>query len=124
MNHDIGYRQGMNEIAAVIIYYGLTEEETLDRLALKEFIEADCYYIFDRIMSLGLEDLYSNSICFVLTDDPLLDIPNLDRSKEEGLSMSVRTCHYIFHRILPKADYELYLHILKNKIEPQLFLLR
>ena len=124
MNHEIGYRQGMNEIVAVIIYHGFNEEETIDGLSSKEYIEADSYFIFDKIMELGLEDLYSSNDYFKLKNDSFAEIPNLDRSNEEEMSISIRKCHYIFHRILHNVDYELYAHILKHKFEPQLFLLR
>ena len=36
MNHELGYRQGMNEIVAVLVYHGLTEEETTDSWLDKE----------------------------------------------------------------------------------------
>lgn len=124
MNHELGYRQGMNEIVAVIIYYGLTEEETIDSLSSKEHIEPDSYYIFDKIMDLGLDQLYTSNEYFRLKDDVFLEIPNLDRSGEEEISTSIRKCHYIFHKILASADFELYQHISRHKFEPQLFLLR
>ena len=116
MSHDIGYRQGMNEILAVIIYYGLTEEETLDSLSSQEHIEPDSYFLFDKIMDLGLLSLYKTNENPKYRTDSFAEFPNLDRSNEEDVC--------IFHRILPNIDYELYQHIFKHKFEPQLFLLR
>ena len=115
----------MNEFVAVLVYHGLTEEETIDSLASKEHIEPDAYSIFDRVMDLGLVNLYTSNEQFrIKGDDVFIEIPNLDRSSEEEISTSIRKCHYIFHRILRNADSELYQHIFRHKLEPQLFLLR
>jgi Rab-GTPase-TBC domain len=124
MEHDIGYRQGMNEIVAVIVYYAITEEETLDSLSSREHVEPDSYYIFDKIMEKGLQELYTNKDLSKMSLDTFNEIPSLDRSNEKEMSFSIRKCHYIFHRILSNVDYELYYHINKQKFEPQLFLLR
>ena len=125
MNHELGYRQGMNEIVGVLVYHGLTEEETADSLADWEHIEPDVYSIFEKLMQSGLGSLYTSNEQFRLKgDDFFTEMPNLDRSSEEDMSISIRKCHYIFHRILRNADNELYMHILRQKFEPQLFLIR
>jgi len=123
-SHDLGYRQGMNEIVAVIIYYGLSEKETIDGLTSHEHIEPDSYWIFEKIMELGLSDMYSSADNYKLKNDSFSEIPTLDRSFEEEISISIRKCHYIFHRILSRVDNDLFTHIHRHKFEPQLFLLR
>lgn len=124
MNNTLGYRQGMNEIVAVIVYYGLIEEETIDSLSSREHIEPDSYAIFDKLIELGLGKFYESVDYIKIKHDSLSEIPTVDRSREEDLAISIRRCHYIFHRILANVDNELYQHIFKHKYEPQLFLLR
>jgi hypothetical protein len=124
MSHSLGYRQGMNEIVAVIVFHGLNEEETEDGLADWTCIEADSYWVFEKIMKLGLTDIYSTNDYFKHRSDSFAEIPTLDRSHEEEVSSSIRKCHYIFHRILSRVDPELFAHIHKHKYEPQLYLLR
>lgn len=124
MNNRLGYKQGMNEILAVIVYYGMTENETIDSLANKEHIEPDSYAIFNKIMELGLSKLYESSEYMKNRYDTLSEIPTVDRSNDDSLAFCIKRCHYIFHKILSNVDYELYQHILKSKFEPQLFLLR
>lgn len=124
MSHDLGYRQGMNEIVGVIVYYGLNEKETIDGLISHEHIEADSYWIFEKIMEVGLSDMYSSGDNYKFKNDSFAEIPTLDRSFEEEISISIRKCHYIFHRILSRVDAELFFHIHRHKFEPQLFLLR
>jgi hypothetical protein len=124
MNNTLGYKQGMNEILAVIIYYGMTENETIDSLSSKEHIEPDSYALFNKIMDLGISKLYKNNEYMKNRYDTLSEIPTVDRSNDDNLAVCIKRCHYIFHKILSNVDYELYQHILKSKFEPQLFLLR
>lgn len=124
MSHSLGYRQGMNEIVAVIVYHALNEPETEDQLADWNFVEADSYWVFEKIMKLGLDKIYSSNDYFKHRTDSFAEIPTLDRSQEEEVSDSIRKCHYVFHRVLSKVDPQLFEHIYRHKYEPQLFLLR
>ena len=75
-NNEFGYRQGMNEILAMVVH--AIFEEVVDDSSLQIEVEeeitnqqivqlvfgeskawADVYWLFDRIMALGIKNLYS-----------------------------------------------------------------
>ncbi|CAG9316168.1 TBC1D5_3 [Blepharisma stoltei] len=125
MTHTLGYNQGFNELMAVILYAGLSDEETPDNLISHENIEADCYTIFSKLMDTGIANMFIQKLSRPkLRDNALDEIATVDRSSENDLSEMIRRCHYVFHRVLQATDPELYHHILKYKYEPQLFLVR
>ncbi|CAG9313115.1 TBC1D5_2 [Blepharisma stoltei] len=124
MTHSIGYNQGLNEICAVIMYALLNEPESEDGLASWEYIEADCYWIFSKIMELNIEELFVHEIEQSKIGNTLDDVACYDRSILRETPEMVRRSHYIFHRILSVTDQELYLHIQKSKYDPQLFFVR
>lgn len=123
VKHDIGYQQGFNEILAVILYVGLEEEETIDGLSSYEHIEADSYWIFDKILDLGVRHMYENSKEHWL-ENKLVNMSCIDKSKFDDTPELVKKSHFIFHRILSKIEPELYDHIRCYELEPQLIFVR
>ncbi|CAG9310889.1 TBC1D5_1 [Blepharisma stoltei] len=123
--HPIGYNQGLNEICAVIMYAVLNDSETEDGLTSWEYIEADCYWIFSKIMELSVEELFVHDAELTKTGPNTLDESACyDRSILRETPEMVRRSHYIFHRILSATDPTLYTHIQKSKYDPQLFFVR
>ena len=122
MNHKIGYKQGMNEIAAIILYVGLTESETVDGICSWEHLEPDLYWLFDKIMQLGQEDLFNQVIG--QEPDAFSEVVRVDKSSSGEASAVLRRCHYIHHRILQAVDSKLYKQLQRNNIESQLYLIR
>lgn len=60
--HDIGYKQGMNELLAVVVIVFETERLSDVPGCEPEFAEADTYVFFDRLMSyVGVASLYTDT---------------------------------------------------------------
>lgn len=71
----ISYRQGMNEILAIIMFAFYAEwvpkqthndeiatpEEALNYLHDEQFLSHDIYTLFERIMDLGIKELYGTN---------------------------------------------------------------
>ena len=62
--HDLGYLQGMNELAAIVYLQVVSERyedpsNVLSQFNNNEFIEHDTYQIFDRMMMIGVADLFN-----------------------------------------------------------------
>ena len=80
-NTEFGYRQGMNEILGIIVYAvlqeladdsslpadlaekmddedGWTNEQVITCIFAKSHAFADVYWMFDRVMALGVRNLY------------------------------------------------------------------
>lgn len=148
-NSEISYKQGMNEILGILLFVAYAERalEPLDIsdqaaqylrvLNSPEDMEADIYWMFKRVMELGQADLFNPVVNHqrrrVTKKEELFswdqereknDLVNQDKSNQEGISAILKRCHRIHHRILQTVDKELYNHLEKNQIEPQMYLQR
>ena len=118
MHPAIGYRQGMHEILAPLLWVverdaiEVTDQKTgtVDRTFAEMmdsgYIEHDTHMLFSIIMQTA-KSFYAPAE----TGSTTQDTPMLARSSR------------IFETYLPKADPELHAHLLKLEIVPQIFLL-
>jgi hypothetical protein len=73
LNPGLGYRQGMNELLAVIVFVGYAETEAfntegispqarelLRTLNNRAYLEADCFWLFSKLMDLDVKELFSS----------------------------------------------------------------
>jgi TBC1 domain family protein 5 len=118
MHPAIGYRQGMHEILAPLLWVVErdaievadqkpgTVDRTLAEMLDSGYIEHDTHMLFSIIMQTA-KSFYAPAE----TGSTTQDTPMLARSSR------------IFETYLPKADPELHAHLLKLEIVPQIFLL-
>ncbi|CAG9322570.1 unnamed protein product [Blepharisma stoltei] len=147
-NSDISYKQGMNEILGIILFVAYAERapETseispqaaryLSILNDPRYIEADSFWMFSRVMDLGIKELFNpvvthknkankkNDLFSWDAEKERNDLVNTDKSHEENISSVLKRCHKIHHRLLQSIDRELYQHMESQKIEPQMYLQR
>ncbi|KAF1996544.1 RabGAP/TBC [Amniculicola lignicola CBS 123094] len=119
MHPHIGYRQGMHEVLAPILWVVERDaveirgresrgvDGTLMDLLDEKWIEHDTFTLFDRVMQTA-KTFYAPAD----VDSNSKDTPMLIRSAR------------IYERLLPKADPALASHLVKLEIVPQIFLLR
>ncbi|KAI4655045.1 uncharacterized protein J4E79_008110 [Alternaria viburni] len=119
MHPDIGYRQGMHEILAPLLWVVERDaidvagqqtgamDHTLAEMLDAGYIEHDTHMLFSIIMQTA-KSFYAPAETGSITKDT----PMLARSSR------------IFEGNLPKVDPELYTHLVKLEIVPQIFLLR
>lgn len=118
MHPDIGYRQGMHEILAPLLWVverdaieatgagAGTTDRTLADMLDSRYIEHDTHTLFSIIMQTA-KSFYAPAE----TGSISKDTPMLARSSR------------IFEKYLPKTDPELFAHLTKLEIVPQIFLL-
>jgi len=118
MHPNIGYRQGMHEILAPLLWVverdsvdtSNMEGERIDQIMVdmldSRFIEHDTSTLFSLIMQTA-KSFYAPAE----TGSATKDTPMLSR------------CSKIFERYLPQADPELATHLNRLEIVPQIFLL-
>lgn len=119
MHPDIGYRQGMHEILAPLLWVverdainttstggGASDPLLADMLDL-QYIEHDSHMLFALIMETA-QSFYAPAESGSVTKDT----PMLARSS------------WIYDSLLPKVDPELSAHLVKLEIVPQIFLLQ
>lgn len=68
-NPHLSYKQGMNELLGILLYIAFAEKagehlrnehaRELYELYDPEYIEADLYWVFARLMSLGIKELFN-----------------------------------------------------------------
>jgi TBC1 domain family protein 5 len=118
LHPDVGYRQGMHEILAPILW--VVERDAVDRTAIRtvdvdetlvsfvdsSYIEHDSFTLFFSVMETA-KSFYAPAA----TGSTTKDTPMLARSAR------------IFERYLPKVDPALASHLVKLEILPQIFLL-
>jgi TBC1 domain family protein 5 len=118
MHPSIGYRQGMHEILAPLLW--VVERDAIEQTSASDrhsdrllvdmldssYIEHDSHALFSLIMQTA-QSFYAPAETGSLDKET----PMLTRSSK------------IFDKYLPKADPELYAHLLKLEIVPQIFLL-
>ena len=113
MNDKIGYRQGMHEVLAPILWVverdaveATGPDRMLSHILDSRFIEHDTFTLFNLIMATA-KSFYAPAEAGSASNDT----PMLARSSR------------IFERYLPRADPALASHLVKLEIVPQIFLL-
>jgi TBC1 domain family protein 5 len=118
MHPSIGYRQGMHEILAPLLWVVERDaiestdttagnyDQLLADMLDSSYIEHDSHTLFSIIMQTA-QSFYAPAE----TGSTTKDTPMLSRSSR------------IFDKYLPKADPDLYAHLVKLEIVPQIFLL-
>lgn len=141
-NSDVSYKQGMNEILAVL-YLACAREAVpspSEEADLSSFsvifsadpadIEADAYCLFDGLMTgCCMRFMYLPPQKEPLASTPknkLLDplLGPLGAPRAPATSAVLHRCNMVFDGVLCKADHDVYLHLNELGVEPQLFLLR
>mmetsp|Transcript_3924 Transcript_3924/g.3714 ORF Transcript_3924/g.3714 Transcript_3924/m.3714 type:complete len:190 (+) Transcript_3924:418-987(+) len=145
LNPIISYKQGMHELLGLVLFVVYSEQaqgileiaedaaQCLNILNDPNYIEADTFWIFKRIMELGMMEMFQP----VVSNKPKSqkdklfsweternDLVNQDKSNEENASPILKRCHKIHHRLLKAIDKDLYDHLEEEKIEPQIYLQR
>mmetsp|Transcript_66237 Transcript_66237/g.215537 ORF Transcript_66237/g.215537 Transcript_66237/m.215537 type:complete len:600 (-) Transcript_66237:85-1884(-) len=141
------YRQGMNELAAVMLAackwgeYAEGSWETPEALGLRlcgrQHTEADAFTLFSRLMDMGLRPMFmptsssatspiggarnSNSVIGELPRSRLGGGSGRDLPPSSAI---LARCMFIFDTVVKRSDLALHKHLLKLEIEPQVFLLR
>ena len=144
---DISYKQGMNDLLGIVLFVAYADRvpedphipmraaDFLQFVNGNEYIEADLYWCFTRLMDLGIAELFNPVVSHKQanrkpdlftweTEKSQNDLVNQDKSSTEGVSSVLRRCHRIHHRVLQVVDKDLYFYMEKQKIEPQMYLQR
>lgn len=123
LNEDVGYRQGMHEILAPVLW--VVEADAIDptqaqahedrlfsQVLDSRYIEHDTFTLFGLIMH-HAKSFYAPALSDANKSDPTAstDSPMIERSKR------------IYNTYLLKADPALYAHLVKQEIVPQIFLM-
>ncbi|CAI2359005.1 unnamed protein product [Moneuplotes crassus] len=163
------YRQGMNEIIAVIYFVfaaeKVQEDIDIDQLSDSEIasdhdnlikflyntkhMNADVFIIFERVMSMGIKELYGTIDDLTTIKGKLDTIAKEDKDRmfkwkyeveqeekdrrakieqmyddERKKSAVMRRCNRIYHNYLKRVDTEVYKHLISIKLDPELQLMR
>lgn len=125
LNTDVGYRQGMHEVVAPILW--VVERDALDSTSFKKqntgeqdavmmnvldqnHIEHDTFTLFGLVMQ-NAKSFYEQPA------------PNGSSSNSQGESPMLKRCRRIFEGYLPRVDPGLAVHLKKIDIVPQIFLM-
>jgi hypothetical protein len=138
----------MNELLAVIVFVGYAEtepfntdgispqtNELLRTLNNRAHLEADCFWLFSKLMDLDVKELFSSVFTqsiqrpqgkhlFEWSSHDTNDLVGKDRTEEQNVSSVLKRCHRIHHRYLKVIDRELYDYLEAQSVEPQMHLLR
>jgi TBC1 domain family protein 5 len=147
-NPEISYKQGMNELLGILMFVGYAEipenvsgiskkaSEVLNVLNSQEYLEADIYWCFARLMDLGISELFNPVVTHQSTQRKKQDLftwdaekmhndlVNQDKSQEQNVSSILRRCHKVHHQLLQSIDREIFNHLEARKTEPQMYLQR
>ncbi|CAJ1360753.1 unnamed protein product [Effrenium voratum] len=128
------YRQGMNELAAVL--YSVTKQgeysrgsdpEALGaRLCGSQHNEADAFACFVHLMNKGIRPMFLAPSNSRPNRSPIGDLPRSRMAADPGApgSAILARCQYIFEQVVRAVDSELFDHLKRMDIEAQVFLLR
>ena len=130
LNPDVGYRQGMHELLAPILW--VVERDTLDDtitypeadesisvILSSQHIEHDTFTLFALIMQTA-KSFYEPAVGSWHTQ-PKSTLPDHKDIQQE--SPILQRCNHIFNDLLPKTDPELADHLHNMEIVPQIFLM-
>ena len=163
------YRQGMNEIMAIIYFAFYAEKagvhDDVDKkknseiaedpqllikfLFNEKHINADIFIVFERIMSMGIKELYGTIDDVVSIKNQLFGSKSNDKDRlfkckydlekedkdrrakveqmydeERKRSAVMRRCNRIYHNFLKKVDPEIYKHLTSIGLDPELQFMR
>jgi len=131
LNPDTGYRQGMHELLAPILW--VVERDSLDSstatsdtspaleaLLSGKYIEHDTFTLFALIMQTA-KSFYEPAINGGPTRSRSAPSARQDTQQESPI---IQRCHGIFGELLPKVEPELAEHLRSIEIMPQIFLMR
>eukprot|EP00931_Biecheleriopsis_adriatica_P046675 TRINITY_DN26825_c0_g1_i2.p1 TRINITY_DN26825_c0_g1~~TRINITY_DN26825_c0_g1_i2.p1 ORF type:complete len:659 (-),score=163.45 TRINITY_DN26825_c0_g1_i2:42-1949(-) len=129
------YRQGMNELVAVLYAavkqgeYGDSSSDASElgvQLCGGRHSEADTFACFVQLMDKGLRPMFlaSGGQGGRAGRSPLGHLPGARREQGGPCSAILARCQFIFDTIVRNNDITLYEHLRKLEIEPQIFLLR
>eukprot|EP01083_Nonionella_stella_P219985 787501_1 len=123
---DVSYRQGMNELAAPLLFVNSAcagprdDENSLCSVILdEEFIEHDTYWIFEKIMQTMKKYFQIEKSRAQMSRGGILD-----ESNAKPKLPIIEKCNSIQRSMLLDVDPALSRHLDKMKVEPQLFGLR
>ncbi|OQS07272.1 alpha-1,3-mannosyltransferase [Thraustotheca clavata] len=121
---DIGYRQGMHDLVAVVLY-AATQSDGDDN----EYVENDVYIIFSRIM-VSMEPLYAvHQVVPLQSDEQDLGneeclFPSKPTYSPAPLSELQKLCHFVQYDLLAKHDPQLAWHLQNKQVLPETYCLR
>mmetsp|Transcript_33014 Transcript_33014/g.32720 ORF Transcript_33014/g.32720 Transcript_33014/m.32720 type:complete len:369 (-) Transcript_33014:43-1149(-) len=139
----------MHELLGIIVFIAYAEQVSEPIEGIEEdskrfleifndsrHVEADIFWIFSRVMDLGIMQLFNpvvnqrrndNKKNNLFSWDAELEhneLVNQDKTFHDNASTILKRCHLIHHRLLKAIDMELYNHLERQKIEPQMYLQR
>lgn len=117
LNPDVGYRQGMHELLAPIVWVverDSTQEDGMGGLLDPGYIEHDTFTLFAQVMRTAKS--------FYDPGHPSQPTRAGRRPVDNESAMLVRS-RRIFSHLLPQYDPGLYAHLEELDISPQLFLM-
>ncbi|CAG8524741.1 6773_t:CDS:10 [Paraglomus brasilianum] len=146
MNQDVSYRQGMHELLAPILwvvdheslpsrptYSDDSDEEDIIRQTLsKDFVEHDTFTLFSALMKAAKlyyeynEEIFNRRPVRRAAESDLVYAKQIKDAQAEAARLTpvVTKCNKIHEEYLQKVDKELYDHLTKLEIEPQLYGIR
>lgn len=130
LNPDVGYRQGMHELLAPILWVverdamdpdDVTTEYSpfLESLLGSQYIEHDTFTLFALVMQRA-KSFYDPAFNGISTSSKARS----NRKDSQQESPILQRCRHIFDELLPKVDPELADHLHRLEIMPQIFLMR
>jgi TBC1 domain family protein 5 len=124
LNPDIGYRQGMHEILAPILW--VVERDALKSGAAETQASGDrgTDLLVDLIDSQFIEHDSFTLYSLVMHPAKTFYAPAESSSRSSKESPMLIRSSYIFEKLLPRVDPQLAAHLTKLEIVPQIFLLR
>eukprot|EP00002_Diphylleia_rotans_P017301 TRINITY_DN335_c0_g2_i1.p1 TRINITY_DN335_c0_g2~~TRINITY_DN335_c0_g2_i1.p1 ORF type:complete len:516 (-),score=98.78 TRINITY_DN335_c0_g2_i1:162-1709(-) len=138
-NPNLGYKQGMHELLAPILYLVNREKSSFQKEAAgdvfaqltdEKYVEHDSAEIFFRLMETCCEWFSSNQQASSPKATPVKSTPLAQeesvgaKAEPPTMSSAVRKCHRIHHILLKSKDEQLYQFLESQKIEPQIYCLK
>lgn len=125
------YRQGMNELAAVLLsvmkqceYRGSDPEALGFRLCGSRHNEADAFASFCKLMEKGLRPMFLAQGSRPARS-PIGELPRSRLVVDQGPGSAILArCGFIFDQVVRSVEPDLVEHLKRLEIEPQVFLLR
>jgi len=126
---DLSYRQGMNELVAVLTYACYTENykpenpatDIYDYLNDEKFAEADIYTAYKRLMELDQKQM------FVVTPPPTKGKPKKKTDSDAPARPNLPVVHraaYIQEELLPQFHPQVFNHLKSLQVEPHIYMMR
>lgn len=128
------YRQGMNELVALCMYVivqgqysGINEEGLCGQLCSEAHNESDLYILFSALMEYGgLREMFEvvkakPAKAFDMGESALRGVR---AAPQQTRSAILARCDHIYNTILKKLDSDLHSFLVRNGVEPQIFMLR